>query len=97
MVVPVIVSLVKSTGDVAEDQPFSRKDYLLNLEFKAPAQTAVAAVPGGDSAEQEWKYSRDQSETLHPCWAVRRITDTVLQQEKDQVTMQMKKSRRNKL
>ena len=92
MAVPVTVSLAKTTSDVAEDQPFSRMDFLLNPEFKAPASTAVAAVPGGDSAEREWIYSRDQSETMHPFWAVRRITDTALQQEKDQVTMQMKKT-----
>jgi hypothetical protein len=92
MAVPVTVSLAKTTGDVAEDQPFSRTDFLLNPEFKAPASTAVAAVPGGDSAEREWIYSRDQSETMHPFWAVRRITDTALQQEKDQVTMQIKKT-----
>ena len=92
MAVPVTVSLAKTIGDAAEDQPFSRIDFLLNPEFKAPAPTAVAAVPGGDSAEREWIYSKDQSETLHPFWAVRRITDTALQQEKDQVTMQMKKT-----
>ena len=92
MAVPVTVALAKTTGDVAEEQPDTRIDFLLNPEFKAPAPTAVAVVPGGDEAEREWIYSKDQSETLHPFWAVRRITDTALQQEKDQVTMQMKKT-----
>ena len=95
MAVPVSVVLAQDTGDAVEAQlsdivaaKQSRSDFLLCPEFKAP--TAVAAKPGGNPAEREWIYSKDQAETLHPFWGVRRITDTALQQEKDRVTTQIK-------
>ena len=74
--------------------PARISNWLLCPEFKAPtlAPTAVAANAGGELDGPEWIYSRDQCETMHPFWAVRRLTDTELQKEKDQVLEQMKKT-----
>ena len=96
MAVQVSVSLADSTGQAAQDKVTRTAQFLLLPEFKVPtavaaAQTAVAADnKGGDSALQEWVYSKDQSETLHPFWGVRRITADALQLEKDQVVKQNK-------
>ena len=97
----VSVSLALKNGDdpcgqaVDKGKPPSRiSHWFLCPEFKAPtlAPTAVAADAGGEPNEPEWIYSRDQSESLHPFWAVRRLTDTELQKEKDEVRDKMKKT-----
>jgi hypothetical protein len=99
MAVP--VSVAYSAQDDADDtyetvvaavsESASRSDFLLVPEFRHP--TAVAANPGDASVPgfiQQWIYSQDQSETMHPFWVVRRISESTLQQEQDQVTMQMR-------
>ena len=53
-----------------------RVDYLLLPEFKAP--TAVAAKPGEApilDGTHRLNYSKDDSESMHPFWAVRRINN----------------------
>ena len=101
MALQVSVSLALKNGDdpcgqaVDKGTPPSRMcHWLLCPEFKAPtlAPTAVAADAGGELDEPEWIYSRDQSESLHPFWAVRRLTDIELQKEKDEVRDKMKKT-----
>ena len=90
--VQVSVSLAASIGGVVkDDDAHQSKVYVVLLpEFKAP--TAVAAATGSavggasgsavDSAEREWIYSKDNLESLHPFWGVRRLTIDALQQEK---------------
>ena len=72
-----------------------RVDYLLLPEFKAP--TAVAANPGEGQDEQRLIYSKDDSESMHPFWAVRRITTAKLQEERQAVLAEIRKTgqRRN--
>ena len=97
--VQVSVSLAASKdGVVKDDDAHQRRvDVVLLLEFKAP--TAVAAATGSavggasgsavELAEREWIYSKDTSESLHPCWGVRRLTNDALLHEKKTVA-QMK-------
>jgi len=65
-------------------------DYVLLPEFKAP--TAVAAKPGESGDEQRFTYSVDDSESMHPFWAVRRITSAKLAEEKKAVVEDMRKT-----
>ena len=101
LAVPVSVCLTDNAdAQTPGDNTFERKiDLLLWPEFKTP--TAVAASSGsadkGASGPAEAEvvkfiYSRDESETLHPSWGVRRLTTDELQKEKDQLTQRMKQS-----
>ena len=103
MAVDVSVTLALKKGDdpnetaVAAGQgtpPARTSNWLLCPEFKAPtlAPTAVAANAGGGPAEPEWIYSKDRNETLHPFWAVRRLTDADLEKEKVQVLAEIKRT-----
>ena len=83
----------EETAVAAVSESASRSDFLLCPEFKHP--TAVAANPGDANVPgfiQQWIYSHDNSETMHPFWVVRRISESTLQQEQDQVTMQIQTS-----
>ena len=79
------VSVGLSDGTNVSDKPtgcpsdsFGRRvDYVLLPEFKAPA--AVAASPGEGQDEQALKWSKDDSESLHPFWALRRIPSSKLE------------------
>ena len=67
-----------------------RVDYVLLPEFKAPA--AVAASPGEGEGEKGFKWSRDASESMHPFWAVRRITNDKLQEERRAILLDIQRT-----
>ena len=67
-----------------------RVDYVLLPEFKAPA--AVAASPGEGQDEQALKWSKDDSESLHPFWALRRIPSSKLEEEQKAVLEDIRKT-----
>ena len=52
-------------------------------EWKIPQRkenTAVAGEPGSTAADHiEWIWGDNEAETMHPFWAVRRLTDKQLQ------------------
>ena len=89
MAVSVSVALADGTnnsvkaGDGAPANAARQIEYPLCPEFKAP--TAVAANPGEGQDAQQLIYSRDNSESLHPFWAVRRIDKKTLTQERQAV------------
>ena len=67
-----------------------RVDYVLLPEFKAPA--AVAASPGEGEDERAFKWSKDDSESMHPFWAVRRIPSSKLAEEQKAVLEDIRKT-----
>ena len=77
MAVRVPVALTAGSSDSVEAEGGApanvarQVEYLVGPEFNAP--TAVAANPGEGQDAQKLIYSRDNSETMHPFWAVRRI------------------------
>ena len=94
MAVRVSVALSDSTSDTAKADHGApanvarRVEYHLLPEFKAP--TAVAANPGEGQDEQRLIYSKDDSESMHPFWAVRRISDAALQAERQAVLAEIR-------
>ena len=62
----------------------------MSPEFKAP--TAVAANPGEGQDAQKLIYSRDNSESMHPFWAVRRITNAKLQEERQAILLDIQRT-----
>ena len=97
MAVRVSVALSDGTSDAAQAEHGDpakvarRVDYLLLPEFKAP--TAVAANPGEGQDEQRLIYSKDDSESMHPFWAVRRISNAKLQDERKAVVDEIRKTK----
>ena len=91
------VSVGLSDGTKDSDKPtgcpsanFARRvDYVLLPEFKAPA--VVTASPGEGEDEQAFKWSKDDSESMHPFWAVRRITSRKLEEEQKAVLEDIRK------
>ena len=89
MAVRVSVGLADGTSDIVKagdgvPANVARQiEYVLCPEFKAP--TAVAAKPGEGQDAQKLIYSRDNSESMHPFWAVRRIDARTLTQEQQAV------------
>ena len=89
MAVSVSVALADGTsdsvkaGDGAPANAARQTEYLLCPEFKAP--TEAAAKPGECQDAQQSTgrliYSKDNSESMHPFWAVRRIKKHNLMQE----------------
>ena len=65
-------------------------DYLLLLELKVP--TAVAVKPGEDEGEVKFNYSKDDSESMHPFWAVRRINNAKLQEERQAILVDIQRT-----
>ena len=102
MAVPISVALAdnKDTQSLGDKNAERKVNFLLCADFKAPTAAAASsssAVSGGsgaadDAAVPRLVYSKDHSESLHPFWAVRKITNDALQQEKDQITKQMKQT-----
>ena len=101
MAVPISVALAdnKDTQSPGDKNAERQVHLLLCPDFKAPTAVAAsssssssnsAVCAADDAAVPRLVYSKDHSESLHPFWAVRRITNDALQQSKDQITKQMK-------
>ena len=104
MAVPISVTLAnhKDTESSPGDKIAERKgDFLLSPDFKAPTAVAGSSssavvggsgehCDGGGDPEPRLVYSKDHSESLTPCWAVQRITNDALKQEREQILKEMK-------
>ena len=99
MAVRVSVALSKGTCDDKPPGPKASQkslgthppvDYLLLPELKVP--TAVAAKPGEGEGEGKLLYSKDDSESMHPFWAVRRITNAKLQEERQAILLDIQRT-----
>ena len=87
LAVPVSVEVTQSNDD-ASSKPIRKVEFLVLPDFKPP--TAVAAAPDGPECQLKW--SKDESEVLHPFWAVRRLTTDQLQTETNHLLAQQKNS-----
>ena len=47
------------------------------------SEAAAAAESSGSTEEIEWEWGQGLPETMHPCWAVRRLTQQQLDDEID--------------
>ena len=99
MAVQISVALAdnKDTQSPGDKDAERKVNFLLCPDFKAPTAVAASsssAVGGGseNAAVPRLVYSKDCFESLHPFWAVRKITNDALQQEKDQIAKQMKQT-----
>ena len=97
MAVRVSVALSKGNCDHKPPGPdaspkslANRVDYLLLPELKVP--TAVAVKPGEGEGEGKFLYSKDDSESMHPFWAVRRITNAKLQEERRAILLDIQRT-----
>ena len=66
-----------SDGVVQEYQ--SERVFFIHPEFKAPELTKEEPAPDAVASEKAWTY--DGGETMHPFWAVRRLTAKQMAQE----------------
>ena len=88
----------KVESSLADMKVERTSDFLLMPDIKAPTAVAAdqsssdAAGGSGDTPGATLVYSKDNSESLTPFWAVRRITSDDLQREKDDLAKEMKKS-----
>ena len=59
----------------------SETTYYVHPEFKGPesVKPAVTGEAAASSGAREWKWAGD--ETMHPCWAVQRMTNDELQKK----------------
>ena len=94
----VLADNAQSPGDKNAER---KVNFLLSPGFKAPTAAAASSCSAVGAASSSCSenaaaprlvYSKDQSESLHPFWAVRKITSEALQQKKDQVAKQMKQT-----
>ena len=101
LAVPVSVCLTNNADQLTPgDKTCERKvDLLLWPEFKTPTAVAASSGPADKDASgsaeagaPKLSYSKDESESLHPFWGVRRLTTDQLQTERDQLTQKMKQS-----
>ena len=101
MAVQFSVALADNAQSLGDKNAERKVNFLLCHDFKAPTAVAVSsssAVGAASSSGSEnaaaprLVYSKDQSESLHPFWAVRKITSEALQREKDQIAKQMKQT-----
>ena len=101
MAVPIPVALAdnKDTQSPGDKNAERKVSFLSYPDFKAPTTVTAsssssssnsAVCAADDAAVPRLVYSKDHSESLHPFWAVRIITNDALQQEKEQITKQMK-------
>ena len=75
----------QTTGEVKSDSAkvLRSREFFLTPEFKAPGRdTARTAVADEPDAGVSWKWSAVGEETMHPFWAVRRMTASQLTQAK---------------
>ena len=93
MAVPVSVTLSNGTSEGATADtlgpPPTRAEYRLLPEFKVP--TAVA-VPTEGEGECIFQYSKDDSESMHPFWAVRRLTKIKLEDEQKAILAEIQRT-----
>ena len=97
MAVRVSVALSEGTCDHKPQGPIASPkslatsvDCLWLPELKLP--TAVAAKPGEGEGEGKLLYSKDDSESMHPFWAVRRITNAKLQEEQTALLLDIQRT-----
>jgi len=71
------------------------KEFVVLPEFKAPSQNKTDAAVAGSSEskpEIEWVWGNGNAETMHPFWAVRRLTTKQLQNEVEDKTNEQKQT-----
>ena len=101
MAVQFSVALAYNAQSPGDKNAERTANFLLCPNFKAPTAAAASSSSGvgaasssgsGNAAAPRLVYSNDQSESLHPFWAARKITSEALQQEKYQIAKQMKQT-----
>ena len=87
LAVRVGVKTVRTTQDAIPNDAGkvrTERDFWLLPEFKAPSERTTAAAVAGSSASTptiEWLWGEGPPETMHPFWAVRKLTQQQLDQE----------------
>ena len=99
MAVPVAVTLSNGTSEGATADtlgpPPTRAEYRLLPEFKVPTAVAakpLSAVPTEGEGESIFQYSKDDSESMHPFWAVRRLTKIKLDDEQKAILAEIQRT-----